>query len=184
MPQLAELSPIPEKLSFKIGETSDLVGVKPHVLRFWEREFSRVRPSKSRNGHRLYSRADVELLRKIRRLLHERGFTISGARSVLREGSQAVDVALAARPAEATAALDEAKSRTMTLEAELEAVRRQARAASRVAQRAKEEAAFWRNEAQQAEARLGALITALRAELEALQALPPVSAGHHQSPEA
>lgn len=74
---------IPEKLFFKIGEVSDIVGVKPHVLRYWETEFSSLRPRKTRSGHRLYRRSDVELVVVIKRLLHEEGYTIAGARKRL-----------------------------------------------------------------------------------------------------
>ena len=75
---------IPEKLFFKIGEVSDIVGVKPHVLRYWETEFSSLRPRKTRSGHRLYRRSDVELVVAIKRLLHEEGYTIAGARKRLK----------------------------------------------------------------------------------------------------
>jgi len=76
---------IPNKLYFRIGEVSDLVGVKPYVLRYWESEFSDIKPSKSKSGQRLYKRRDVELLLRIRQLLYEERFTINGARKRLRE---------------------------------------------------------------------------------------------------
>ena len=78
-------SEIPEKLYFKIGEVSRLTGVKPHVLRYWETEFSAVRPQKTRTNQRLYRRGDVELLLLIKRLLYQEGFTIAGANKRLRE---------------------------------------------------------------------------------------------------
>ena len=71
---------IPDKLYFKIGEVSDLLGVEPYVLRYWETEFTALSPKKSGTGHRLYRRKDVELLLRIKHLLYERKFTIEGAR--------------------------------------------------------------------------------------------------------
>ena len=79
------VSEIPNKLYFRIGEVSDIVGVKPYVLRYWESEFPDIRPSKSKSGQRLYKRRDVELLLRIKQLLYEERFTINGARKRLRE---------------------------------------------------------------------------------------------------
>ena len=79
-----ELPPIPEKIYFRIGEVAHLVGVEPHVLRYWEHEFRSIRPTKSQRGQRVYSRRDVEHLRRIRGLLYEQGFTIAGAKKALR----------------------------------------------------------------------------------------------------
>ena len=79
-----ELPGIPDKLYFRIGEVANLVGVEPHVLRYWEHEFRSIRPTKSQRGQRVYSRRDVEHLRKIRSLLYEQGFTIAGAKKALR----------------------------------------------------------------------------------------------------
>ena len=76
-----------EKLYFKIGEVARIVGVKPYVLRYWETEFSILKPGKTRSKHRLYRRRDVELLLRIKDLLHTRRFTIEGARKKLREES-------------------------------------------------------------------------------------------------
>jgi DNA-binding transcriptional MerR regulator len=76
---------LPDKLFFRIGEAAGLVGVKPHVVRYWETEFRAVRPAKSRTGQRIYSRRDIEVLALIRELLHDRRYTIDGARKVLRE---------------------------------------------------------------------------------------------------
>src|ERR1017187_42491 len=73
-------APIPDKLYFRIGEVSELTRTKAFVLRYWETEFSSLRPVKSKSGHRLYRRKDVELIFQIRRLLYEKGFTIEGAR--------------------------------------------------------------------------------------------------------
>jgi DNA-binding transcriptional MerR regulator len=74
---------IPDKLYFKIGEVSDLLGVEPYVLRFWESEFRVLQPKKSGTGHRLYRRKDVELLLRIKHLLYEKRYTIEGARQSL-----------------------------------------------------------------------------------------------------
>ncbi len=79
-----ELPPIPEKIYFRIGEVAHLVGVEPHVLRYWEHEFRSIRPTKSQRGQRVYSRRDVDHLRRIRTLLYEEGFTIAGAKKALR----------------------------------------------------------------------------------------------------
>lgn len=79
-----ELPAIPDKLYFRIGEVAHLVGVEPHVLRYWEAEFRSVRPQKSQRGQRVYSRRDVDHLRKIRELLYEQGFTIAGAKKAMR----------------------------------------------------------------------------------------------------
>jgi DNA-binding transcriptional MerR regulator len=75
---------LPDKLYFKIGEVADIVGVKPYVLRYWETEFSVVKPAKTRSKHRLYRRKDVEMLLQIKRLLHDQRFTIEGARKRLK----------------------------------------------------------------------------------------------------
>lgn len=74
---------IPDKLYFKIGEVSELLGVEPYVLRFWETEFPVLQPKKSGTGHRLYRRKDVELLLRIKHLLYEKRYTIEGARQSL-----------------------------------------------------------------------------------------------------
>ena len=79
---------LPDKLYFKIGEVARLVGVKPYVLRYWESEFSVLRPGKTRSRHRLYRRKDVETLLEIRRLLYAEGYTIAGAKRRLREGAR------------------------------------------------------------------------------------------------
>jgi DNA-binding transcriptional MerR regulator len=76
---------MPDKLYFRIGEVSDIVGVKPYVLRYWESEFSDIHPTKSKSGQRLYKRRDVEMLLLIKQLLYEERFTINGARKRLKE---------------------------------------------------------------------------------------------------
>lgn len=78
--QIAELPPIPAKRYFTIGEVSELCGVKPHVLRYWEQEFTQLKPVKRRGNRRYYQHHEVLLIRKIRALLYEEGFTITGAR--------------------------------------------------------------------------------------------------------
>ena len=75
--------PLPPKLYFRIGEVAGLVGVEPHVLRYWEREFRSIRPTKSAKGQRVYSRRDVENLMRVRELLYREGFTIAGAKKRL-----------------------------------------------------------------------------------------------------
>ena len=79
----AELPPIPAKRYFTIGEVSELCGVKPHVLRYWEQEFTQLKPVKRRGNRRYYQHHEVLLIRRIRELLYEEGFTISGARNRL-----------------------------------------------------------------------------------------------------
>ena len=78
---------IPDKLFFRIGEVSQIVGVEPYVLRYWESEFRGLSPKKSSSGQRMFRKKDVELLLRIRHLLYDRKFTIEGARKVLSEGS-------------------------------------------------------------------------------------------------
>ncbi|RYX91396.1 MAG: MerR family transcriptional regulator [Comamonadaceae bacterium] len=79
------LPPIPAKRYFTIGEVSDLCGVKPHVLRYWEQEFTQLRPMKRRGNRRYYQHHEVLMIRRIRDLLYDQGFTISGARNKLQE---------------------------------------------------------------------------------------------------
>lgn len=79
------MTELPVKLYYRIGEVSEIVGVEPHVLRYWESEFRAIRPQKSRKGQRIYSRRDVEKLLKVKDLLYTHGFTIAGARKRLRE---------------------------------------------------------------------------------------------------
>ena len=81
-PQVPE---IPDKLFFRIGEVSNLLGLEAYVLRYWETEFPSLAPKKSGSGHRLYRRKDVELLLKIKHLLYEKRFTIDGARQYLHD---------------------------------------------------------------------------------------------------
>lgn len=85
MQNKAALPPIPAKRYFTIGEVSELCGVKPHVLRYWEQEFTQLKPVKRRGNRRYYQHHEVLLIRRIRELLYEQGFTISGARNRLDE---------------------------------------------------------------------------------------------------
>jgi len=84
-------SDIPDKLYFKIGEVSKIADVAPHVLRYWESEFSEIRPKRANSKQRLYRHTDVEIILKIKNLLHERGYTISGARKLLATGEEIAD---------------------------------------------------------------------------------------------
>ena len=88
----ADLPAIPGKRYFTIGEVSELCGVKPHVLRYWEQEFPSLKPLKRRGNRRYYQRQDVILIRQIRSLLYEHGFTIGGARQKLSGEEAKVDV--------------------------------------------------------------------------------------------
>ena len=86
-----ELPPIPAKRYFTIGEVSELCGVKPHVLRYWEQEFTQLKPVKRRGNRRYYQHHEVLLIRRIRELLYEEGFTISGARNRLDHSASTTD---------------------------------------------------------------------------------------------
>ena len=92
-----ELPPIPAKRYFTIGEVSELCGVKPHVLRYWEQEFNQLKPVKRRGNRRYYQHHEVLLVRRIRELLYNQGFTISGARNRLDDGS-AVEAVVVDKP--------------------------------------------------------------------------------------
>ena len=82
---MPERNDIPDKVYFRIGEVSDLVGVDTHVLRYWETEFKQIRPRRAKSNQRLYRKQDVENLLLIKTLLHDQGYTISGARNVLQK---------------------------------------------------------------------------------------------------
>ena len=115
-----ELPPIPGKRYFTIGEVSELCAVKPHVLRYWEQEFPQLKPVKRRGNRRYYQRQDVLVIRQIRGLLYEQGFTINGARHRLE--SDASEPRAAAR-AERTTAMATPAEEPASLRAELEAIR-------------------------------------------------------------
>ncbi len=93
------LPPIPAKRYFTIGEVSELCGVKPYVLRYWEQEFTQLKPMKRRGNRRYYQHHEVLLIRRIRELLYEQGFTISGARNRLTDAAHLRAHALAASEA-------------------------------------------------------------------------------------
>lgn len=91
------MAEIPDKLFFKIGEVAELLDLKTHVLRYWETEFSCLRPVKSRSNQRLYRRHDVETALLIKDLLYQRGFTIAGARSQLESRKNIADLHISSR---------------------------------------------------------------------------------------
>jgi len=107
LPLLAEL---PRKRYYAIGEVSELCGIKPHVLRYWEQEFPQLKPVKRRGNRRYYQFDDVEMVRRIRSLLYEQGFTIGGARQRLREARLERAEALIAAPPVTTASTLSASS--------------------------------------------------------------------------
>ncbi|MEN9545185.1 MAG: hypothetical protein RLZZ598_2018 [Pseudomonadota bacterium] len=102
MDRASPLPPIPAKRYFTIGEVSELCGVKPYVLRYWEQEFTQLKPMKRRGNRRYYQHHEVLLIRRIRDLLYDQGFTISGARNRLAEAGVAV-----ARPSDPALLIDE-----------------------------------------------------------------------------
>jgi DNA-binding transcriptional MerR regulator len=126
-----DLPPIPAKRYFTIGEVSELCGVKPHVLRYWEQEFTQLKPVKRRGNRRYYQHHEVLLIRRIRELLYEEGFTISGARNRLdnaltgeerRDEREAARATRAAAPAAATPAAPGAAADLAALKRELREV--------------------------------------------------------------
>jgi DNA-binding transcriptional MerR regulator len=113
---MADKGSLPHKLYFRIGEVAGLVGVEPHVLRYWEREFRTIRPTKSARGQRVYSRRDVETLMRVRDLLYSEGFTIAGARKKLMRGGDAKTAPAAEAKAEEVAAPKQAAAPVATTE--------------------------------------------------------------------
>jgi DNA-binding transcriptional MerR regulator len=115
---------LPDKLFFRIGEAAELVGVEPHVLRYWETEF-KIRPQRSTAGQRMYRRKDIARFLRIRRLLHDEGFTIAGARKLLLEGlgdvggPQAAPGADVVRVEEALGRVTELRTRIAALRARI-----------------------------------------------------------------
>jgi len=101
---ITQLPPIPAKRYFTIGEVSDLCGVKPHVLRYWEQEFTQLKPVKRRGNRRYYQHHEVLLIRKIRELLYEQGFTISGARNRLDGAEEKVAAVVVSQASKAAVA--------------------------------------------------------------------------------
>jgi DNA-binding transcriptional MerR regulator len=119
----SNLPPIPAKRYFTIGEVSELCGVKPHVLRYWEQEFTQLKPVKRRGNRRYYQHHEVLLIRRIRELLYEQGFTISGARNRLDDNLGPPGGASAASPKSQPGAIAAAPSfDSSSLRQELEAV--------------------------------------------------------------
>jgi DNA-binding transcriptional MerR regulator len=119
----ADLPPIPAKRYFTIGEVSDLCAVKPHVLRYWEQEFTQLKPVKRRGNRRYYQHHEVLLIRRIRDLLYEQGFTINGARHRLESEAPLEPAYVPVAPARSTraangpeAALSAAQIRQMIVE--------------------------------------------------------------------
>lgn len=113
--ELTTLPSIPAKRYFTIGEVSDLCGVKPHVLRYWEQEFTQLKPVKRRGNRRYYQHHEVLLIRRIRELLYEQGFTISGARNRLDGRVGAAEIEAPELP-EAAPAIDGDKLRAELLD--------------------------------------------------------------------
>jgi len=117
-----DLPPIPAKRYFTIGEVSELCGVKPHVLRYWEQEFTQLKPVKRRGNRRYYQHHEVLLIRRIRELLYEEGFTISGARNRLDNAATGDD-----RHHEARAARTSSMTASPAASTDVEALKRELR---------------------------------------------------------
>ncbi len=113
-----ELPPIPAKRYFTIGEVSELCGVKPHVLRYWEQEFTQLRPVKRRGNRRYYQHHEVLLIRRIRELLYEQGFTINGARNRLDARGVVVDEPQESQPSALAPAAASTTSNTAAVDVE------------------------------------------------------------------
>jgi DNA-binding transcriptional MerR regulator len=132
----AQLPAIPGKRYFTIGEVSDLCGVKPHVLRYWEQEFPQLKPVKRRGNRRYYQRQDVIVIRQIRSLLYEQGFTIGGARQRLREMPKSAVPVRTLAPTPVTAAVQHAMaSKPRLSKAELKHMRSELEAALKLLDR-------------------------------------------------
>jgi DNA-binding transcriptional MerR regulator len=118
-----ELPPIPAKRYFTIGEVSELCAVKPHVLRYWEQEFAQLKPVKRRGNRRYYQHHEVLLIRRIRDLLYEQGFTINGARHRLETETSEPRAASRATPTLATSLVPPTPMAPSALRQELEEIR-------------------------------------------------------------
>ena len=118
-----ELPPIPAKRYFTIGEVSELCAVKPHVLRYWEQEFAQLKPVKRRGNRRYYQHHEVLLIRRIRDLLYEQGFTINGARHRLESETAEPRAAARATPTSVTPIASPIPIEPSTLRRELEEIR-------------------------------------------------------------
>jgi DNA-binding transcriptional MerR regulator len=110
--KIVQLPEIPRKRYFAIGEVSELCEVKPHVLRYWEQEFPQLKPIKRRGNRRYYQQDDVQMVRRIRSLLYEQGFTIGGARQRLRETQKVVALPAITAPVPAAQKLELPKGST------------------------------------------------------------------------
>lgn len=110
--KIVQLPEIPRKRYFAIGEVSELCEVKPHVLRYWEQEFPQLKPVKRRGNRRYYQQDDVQMVRRIRSLLYEQGFTIGGARQRLRETQKLAAIPAPTAPIVAVPKLDMPKGST------------------------------------------------------------------------
>src|SRR6266480_1265416 len=119
----SELPPIPAKRYFTIGEVSELCAVKPHVLRYWEQEFAQLKPVKRRGNRRYYQHHEVLLIRRIRDLLYEQGFTINGARHRLETETSEPRAAARATPTLATSLMPPTSMAPSALRQELEEIR-------------------------------------------------------------
>ena len=119
----SELPPIPAKRYFTIGEVSELCGVKPHVLRYWEQEFPSLKPVKRRGNRRYYQRHDVLMIRQIRSLLYEQGFTIGGARQRIDGEASKIEKAEKAEKADAKISSQIVRQMRIELEEVLEILR-------------------------------------------------------------
>ena len=106
---------IPDKMFFRIGEAASLIGVEPHVLRYWEGEF-RMRPQRSPSGQRMYRRKDLERFLRIKSLVHDQGFTIAGARRALQDGRTGAPTGVEpARIVDALARMESARARVASI---------------------------------------------------------------------
>lgn len=169
MKRPAALPALPEKHFFKIGEVAELVGVRTSVLRFWESEFPQIRPTKTQNGHRVYARADVELLRRIHVLVHAKGYTLAGARALLQQGEAAVSAVLEAAPREVASELSAAEARLGEVGAENATLRGRIAALEKSLREARDEAFFWRRRALSEEKRTREVAERLRPLLQGLR---------------
>ena len=129
------LPEIPRKRYFAIGEVSELCAVKPHVLRYWEQEFPQLKPVKRRGNRRYYQHDDVQMIRRIRSLLYEQGFTIGGARQRLREMPKPATLTRVSVPASAVPTAATGASRGKFTKSELKQMRSELEAALKLLDR-------------------------------------------------
>lgn len=115
----------PVKLYYRIGEAAGLIGVEPHVLRYWESEFPTIRPQKARSGQRVYSRRDVEKLLRVKELLYSQRFTIAGARQRLREIAADPEETVSPMPERSTELAEPVRAGAESLRNTLMAIREQ-----------------------------------------------------------